>query len=154
MTTIPRPRLVSRSSDLAAEDLPEQVTIALHELAGAAKEGLLAFSVGIGLAVPDELFEAEVSRLAGPQAVPGSAVDPITLMPVDEVVVTTLVDNVYDALLDGQGTHTRAPIAAGIAQAPQFESGTTHVGLMAATLASLPTPWLPTPTDWASTCPT
>ena len=54
MTTIPRPRLVSRSSDLAAEDMPEQVTIALRELAGAAKEGLLAFSVGIGFAVLDE----------------------------------------------------------------------------------------------------
>jgi transposase-like protein len=67
MTTIPRPRLVSRSTELAAEDVPEQVTIALRELAGAAKEGLLAFSVGIGLAVLDELFEAEVSRLAGPK---------------------------------------------------------------------------------------
>ena len=36
MTTIPRPRLVSGSTDLAAEDIPEQVTIALRELAGAA----------------------------------------------------------------------------------------------------------------------
>jgi transposase-like protein len=65
MTTILRPRLVSRSTALEAEDLPEQVTIALRELAGTAKEGLLAFSVGIGLAVLDELFEAEVVRLAG-----------------------------------------------------------------------------------------
>jgi transposase-like protein len=65
MTTLPRPRLVSRSTDLEAEDLPEQVTIALREVASAAKEGLLAFSVGIGLAVLDELFEAEVGRLAG-----------------------------------------------------------------------------------------
>jgi transposase-like protein len=56
---------VSRSTDLEAEDLPEQVTIALREVASAAKEGLLAFSVGIGLAVLDELFEAEVGRLAG-----------------------------------------------------------------------------------------
>jgi putative transposase len=65
VTTIPRPRIVSGSSDLEAAELPEQVTIALRELAGAAKEGLLAFSVGIGLAVLDELFEAEVVRLAG-----------------------------------------------------------------------------------------
>jgi hypothetical protein len=50
---------------------------------------------------------------------------------VDEVVVTTLVDNVYDALLGGQETITRAPFAAGIAQALQFESGATQVGLMA-----------------------
>ena len=65
MTTILRRRLVSRSTDLEAEDLPEQVTIALRELAGTAKEGLLAFAVGIGLAVLGELFEAEVVRLAG-----------------------------------------------------------------------------------------
>jgi putative transposase len=65
VTTIPRPRIVNGSSDLEAADLPEQVTLALRELAGAAKEGLLAFSVGIGLAVLDELFEAEVVRLAG-----------------------------------------------------------------------------------------
>ena len=69
---------------------------------------------------------AEHLRAATPAAVPGSAVDPITLRPVDEVVVTTLVDNVYDALLGGQETITRAPFAAGIAQAPQFESGTTR----------------------------
>src|SRR6266571_2216085 len=45
--------------------LPEQVTIGLRELIGAAKEGLLALSVGVGLAVVQELFEAEVTRLAG-----------------------------------------------------------------------------------------
>ena len=73
-------------------------------------------------------------RTYGPQHLhpaPGSAVDPITLKPVDGVVVTTLVDNVYDALLGGQDTITRAPFAAGVAQAPQFEAGATQVGLMA-----------------------
>lgn len=47
----------------------------------------------------EESATAENIRAATPAAVPGSAVDPITLKPVDEVVVTTLVDNVYDALL-------------------------------------------------------
>jgi 7,8-dihydropterin-6-yl-methyl-4-(beta-D-ribofuranosyl)aminobenzene 5'-phosphate synthase len=61
----------------------------------------------------------------------GSAVDPIALAPVDEVVITTLVDNVYDALLAGDEAVTRAPFTAGTAQAPQFESGATTVGLMA-----------------------
>lgn len=79
----------------------------------------------------EESATAENIRAAAPAAVPGSAVDPITLKPVDEVIVTTLVDNVYDALLGGQETITRAPFAAGIAQAPQFESGATQVGLMA-----------------------
>jgi 7,8-dihydropterin-6-yl-methyl-4-(beta-D-ribofuranosyl)aminobenzene 5'-phosphate synthase len=81
--------------------------------------------------VCEESATAENLRAATPHPVPGSAVDPITLKPVDEVVVTTLVDNVYDALLGGQDTITRAPFAAGIAQAPQFESGATQVGLMA-----------------------
>src|SRR6266851_779309 len=67
MVSVPRPRIVNRSTDLEAEDLPEQVSIALHELVGAAKEGLLALSVGVGLAVVHELFEAEVTRLAGPK---------------------------------------------------------------------------------------
>ena len=49
MVRVPRPRIVSRSTDLEAEDLPEQVTIGLRELVGAAKEGLLALSVGVGL---------------------------------------------------------------------------------------------------------
>jgi hypothetical protein len=42
------------------EGLPESVLEALGELAGAAKEGLLAVSVGVGLGVLHELLEAEV----------------------------------------------------------------------------------------------
>ena len=44
----------------------------------------------------EESATAENLCAAPPHPVPGSAVDPITLKPVDEVVVTTLVDNVYD----------------------------------------------------------
>ena len=79
----------------------------------------------------DEPATAAAIRAATPAAASGDAVDPITLTPVDEVVVTTLVDNVYGALLGGTDTIARAPFAAGIAQAPQFESGSTQVGLMA-----------------------
>jgi 7,8-dihydropterin-6-yl-methyl-4-(beta-D-ribofuranosyl)aminobenzene 5'-phosphate synthase len=70
-------------------------------------------------------------REATPRAVFGPAVDPIALAPVDEVTITTLVDNVYDALLEGDERVSRAPFAAGIAQAPQFETGSTTVGLRA-----------------------
>jgi 7,8-dihydropterin-6-yl-methyl-4-(beta-D-ribofuranosyl)aminobenzene 5'-phosphate synthase len=70
-------------------------------------------------------------KTAAPRLVTDGAVDPIALAPVDEVVVTTLVDNVYDALLVGSETVTRAPFTAGTALAPQFESGATTVGLMA-----------------------
>src|SRR5580693_8599147 len=69
--------------------------------------------------------------VAVPRPAPGSAVDPIALEPVDEIVITTLVDNVFDGLLTGDERTTRAPLSAGRAQAPQFETGSTAVGMMA-----------------------
>jgi putative transposase len=48
-----------------AEGLPERVREALGELAGAAREGLLALSVGVGLGVLHELMEAEVEEVVG-----------------------------------------------------------------------------------------
>ncbi|WP_200214346.1 MBL fold metallo-hydrolase [Micromonospora coerulea] len=57
--------------------------------------------------------------------------DPIPLAPVDEVSITTLVDNVYDALLESDDRAVRAPFKAGVASAPQFETGSTTVGLRA-----------------------
>ena len=68
---------------------------------------------------------------AVPRAAAGPAVDPVALEPVDEIVITTLVNNVYDGLLAGDERTTRAPLSAGVAQAPQFETGVTPVGLMA-----------------------
>ena len=47
--------------------LPERVTIALAELAGAAREGLLALAVGTGLGVLGSLLDADVERLACPK---------------------------------------------------------------------------------------
>ena len=41
---------------------------------------------------------ADDVRAAMPHPVAGSAADPIALEPMDDVVVTTLVDNVYGAL--------------------------------------------------------
>jgi putative transposase len=47
--------------------LPEQVTVALAELAGAAREGLLALAVGTGLQVLQVMLAADVDRLVGPK---------------------------------------------------------------------------------------
>jgi putative transposase len=47
--------------------LPGRVQEALGELVGAAKEGLLALSVGVGLGVLAELMEEEVADVAGPK---------------------------------------------------------------------------------------
>jgi putative transposase len=47
--------------------LPERVQEALGQLVGAAKEGLLALSVGVGLGVLTELMEEEVDDVVGPK---------------------------------------------------------------------------------------
>jgi transposase-like protein len=47
--------------------LPDRVTIALAELATAAREGLLALAVGTGLGVLGSLLDTDVERLAGPK---------------------------------------------------------------------------------------
>jgi putative transposase len=46
--------------------LPAEIQDALGELVGAAREGLLALSVGVGLRVVHELMEAEVTEIVGP----------------------------------------------------------------------------------------
>jgi hypothetical protein len=45
--------------------LPAEIQAALGELVGAAREGLLALSVGVGLRVVHELMEAEVAEVVG-----------------------------------------------------------------------------------------
>ena len=47
--------------------LPPQIQEALGELVGAAREGLLALSVGVGLSVVHELMAAEVEEVVGPK---------------------------------------------------------------------------------------
>ncbi|MGZ6798154.1 MAG: IS256 family transposase [Nocardioidaceae bacterium] len=58
---------VATSEGPARKELPESVQAALGDLAGAAKEGLLALSVGVGLGVVHELMEAEVTEVVGPK---------------------------------------------------------------------------------------
>ena len=65
-----------------------------------------------------------------PRLVTGDAVDPIALEPVDEVLVTTLVDNSFDALLPGDDRVSRTSFIGQVA-AEQFEGGRTSVGLRA-----------------------
>jgi putative transposase len=67
MATIPRPSIVHVAEERATIPLPERVTIALAALSETAREGLLALSVGVGLAVVGEIFEEEMLRLVGPR---------------------------------------------------------------------------------------
>ena len=47
--------------------MPERVTLAMAELAGAVREGLLALAVGAGLQVMQVMMEEGVTELAGPK---------------------------------------------------------------------------------------
>jgi len=47
--------------------LPQQVQVTLHALMGAAKEGLLALAVAVGLDVLRSMMEAEVTAIVGPK---------------------------------------------------------------------------------------
>ena len=55
------------SAATAGNELPPRVEEALGALVGAAKEGLLALSVGVGLGVLTELMEEEVTEVVGPK---------------------------------------------------------------------------------------
>jgi transposase-like protein len=57
---------VEQEQDTRSEHaLPSRVQDALGELAGAAKDGLLALSVGLGLGVLSEMMEAELDEVVG-----------------------------------------------------------------------------------------
>lgn len=58
---------VATPEQASGADLPEAVQVSLGELAGAAREGLLALSVGVGLGVVQELMAAEVDEVVGPR---------------------------------------------------------------------------------------
>jgi transposase-like protein len=58
---------VVMASGASESPLPAEIQEALGELVGAAREGLLALSVGVGLRVVHELMEAEVDEVVGPK---------------------------------------------------------------------------------------
>jgi putative transposase len=68
MKTVPRNVQVVAHDELPElGDLPEALSVALADIAGVAKEGLLALSVATGLSVMQAMFEAEVTAVAGPK---------------------------------------------------------------------------------------
>ena len=67
MKTVPTVRLVEKADTAVLPDLPEEVALAMSDIAGAAREGLLALSVAAGMAVMQTMFEAELSEACGPK---------------------------------------------------------------------------------------
>jgi len=64
MKKVSGPQVVT-AAEAAGSPLPPQIQEALGELVGAAREGLLALSVGVGLGVVHELMELEVTEVVG-----------------------------------------------------------------------------------------
>ena len=56
------------TTDLGELELPEQVTVAVAELAGAAREGLLALAVGTGLQVLQTMWPRMWPGWSAPKA--------------------------------------------------------------------------------------
>jgi putative transposase len=73
MKTVPTLRVVSKPdapdqfAELGVEDLPAEVRLALTDIAGVAREGLLAMSVAAGMAVMQAMFTAEITAACGPR---------------------------------------------------------------------------------------
>ena len=69
MKTVPTVRLVEPTDPVAdtLPDLPEEIQLAMADIVGAAREGLLAMSVAAGMAVMRAMFEAEVAEACGPR---------------------------------------------------------------------------------------
>jgi putative transposase len=66
MKKVTAPQVVTTRGAIESP-LPAQIQEALGELVGAAREGLLALSVGVGLGVVHELMELEVDEVVGPK---------------------------------------------------------------------------------------
>ncbi len=66
MKTVPRNVHVVAQDELPRlGDLPEALSLALADIVGVAREGLLALSVATGMSVMQAMFEAEVTAVAG-----------------------------------------------------------------------------------------
>ena len=66
MKKVSGPQVVT-TAEASESPLPAEIQEALGELVGAAREGLLALSVGVGLGVVHELMELEVDEVVGPK---------------------------------------------------------------------------------------
>jgi len=64
MKKVPAPKVVT-ALEATESPLPPRIQEALGELVGAARDGLLALSVGVGLGVVHELMELEVDEVVG-----------------------------------------------------------------------------------------
>ena len=74
MKTVPTVRSTVRLADASdatgSPELPEEIQLAMTDIAGVAREGLLAMSVAAGMAVMQAMFEAEIAAACGAERPP------------------------------------------------------------------------------------
>jgi len=67
MKTVPTVRFADTADAAELPDLPEEIAVAMADIAGAAREGLMAMSVAAGMAVMAAMFEVEIGEACGPK---------------------------------------------------------------------------------------
>jgi len=68
MKTVPsNVQAVARDELAGLGELPAELRVTLGDIAGVAREGLLALSVATGMSVMQAMFEAEVTAVSGPK---------------------------------------------------------------------------------------
>ena len=67
MKTVPTVRVADASDAVGLPELAEEIQLAMSDIAGVAREGLLAMSVAAGMAVMQAMFEAEIAQACGPK---------------------------------------------------------------------------------------
>ena len=67
MKTVATVRLADAADAAGLPELPEEIQLAMTDIAGVAREGLLAMSVAAGMAVMQAMFEAEIGEACGPK---------------------------------------------------------------------------------------
>ena len=68
MKTVPTVRLADTADAVVLPDLPEEIQLAMADIAGAAREGLLAMSVAAGMAVMQAMLRPRSRRWPGRRA--------------------------------------------------------------------------------------
>ncbi|MBA2277758.1 MAG: IS256 family transposase, partial [Chloroflexia bacterium] len=67
MSKVADVRVLEAALAAADPDVSESVQVALTDIAATAREGLLALSVSVGLAVMSEMMQAEITAKVGPK---------------------------------------------------------------------------------------
>jgi hypothetical protein len=67
MKTVATVHLADAADAAGLPELPEEIQLAMTDIAGVAREGLLAMSVAAGMAVMQAMFEAEIAEACGPK---------------------------------------------------------------------------------------